>query len=86
MIKSVRRTGLRHEQFQLETLKEKKATQKQLKSKIVSSKFQQVKQKKICLQESVFELFKDELSLDVKEKNDLSLLCRSNDLQKLAKC
>ena len=88
MIKSVRSTGLRHEQFQLETLKEKKATQKQLKSKIVSSEFEQVKQKKICLQESVFELFKDadKLSLDAKEKNDLRLLCRSNDLQKLAKC
>ena len=88
MIKSVRSTVLRHEQFQLETLKEKKATQKQLKSKIVSSEFEQVKQKKICLQESVFELFKDadKLSLDAKEKNDLRLLCRSNDLQKLAKC
>ena len=55
VIKSVRSARLRYEQFQLEILKEKEATEKQLQRKIVTKKFQQVKQKKIRLQESVCE-------------------------------
>ena len=48
-MKSARSARLRYEQFQLETSKEEKTTEKQL----------QVKQKKILLQESVCELVKD---------------------------
>ena len=43
VIKSVRSARLRYEQFQLEILKEKEATEKQLQRKIVTKKFQQVK-------------------------------------------
>ena len=84
MIKSVRSAQLRHEQFQFETSKEKK----QLKRKIVTNELEQVKQKKIRLQESVCEVVKDadKLSLDAEENNDLRLLSRSNDLRKLANC
>ena len=80
MIKSVRSVWLRYEQFQLETLKKKKATEKQLKKKINTNKLEQVKQKKICLQESVCELVKvaDELSLDIEEKNDLRWLRKTD--------
>ena len=53
MIKSVRSARLRYEQFQLETLKKKKATKKQLKRKINTNELEQGKQKKISLQESV---------------------------------
>ena len=53
MIKSVGSVRLRYEQFQLETLKEKKATEKQLKRRIVKNELEQVKKKKIRLQESV---------------------------------
>ena len=72
MIKSARSARLRYEQFQLETSKEKKATEKQLKRKIVTNYLEQVKQKKIRLQESVCELVKDadKLPLDAEEKND----------------
>ena len=72
MIKSARSARLRYEQFQPETSKEKKATEKQLKRKIVTNYLEQVKQKKIRLQESVCELVKDadKLSLDAEEKND----------------
>ena len=44
MIKSVRNAQLRYEQFQFETSKEKKATEKQLKRKIVTNQLEQVKQ------------------------------------------
>ena len=59
-----------------------------MKRKIVTNELEQIKQKKIRLQESVCELVKDadKLSLDAEEKNDLRLLSRSNDLQKLANC
>ena len=53
MIRSARSARLKYEQFQLETLKKKKATEKQLKRKINANELEQVKQKKICLQESV---------------------------------
>ena len=88
MITSVRSARLRYEQCQLKTSKNKTATEKQLKRKIVTDELKQVKQKKICLQESVCELVKDadKLSLNAEEKNDLSLLSRSNDLLKLANC
>ena len=88
MMKSVRSVLLRYEQFQLETSKEKKATEKQLKKKIATNELEQVKQKKTHIQESVCELVKDadKLSLDAEEKNDLRLLNRSNDLRKLANC
>ena len=80
MIKSVRSVWLRYEQFQLETLKKKKDTEKQLKRKINTNKLEQVKQKKICLQESVCELVKvaDKLSLDTEEKNDLRWLTKTD--------
>ena len=52
-IRSARSARLKYEQFQLETLKKKKATEKQLKRKINANELEQVKQKKICLQESV---------------------------------
>ena len=80
MIKSVRSVWLRYEQFQLETLKKKKAAEKQLKRKINTNKLEQVKQKKICLQESVCELVKvaDKLSLDTEEKNDLRWLTKTD--------
>ena len=70
------------EQFQLETSKEKWASEKQRKRKIITNELEQVKQKKICLQESVCELVKDagKLSLDAEEKDDLRLLRRSSDL------
>ena len=70
------------EQFQLETSKEKWASEKQRKRKIITNELEQVKQKKICLQESVCELVKDagKLSLDAEEKDDLTLLRRSSDL------
>ena len=70
------------EQFQLETSKEKWASEKQQKRKIITNELEQVKQKKICLQESVCELVKDagKLSLDAEEKDDLRLLRRSSDL------
>ena len=73
---------IRYEQFQLETSKEKKATEKQLRRKIVTNELEQVKQKRIHLQESGCELAKDadKLSLDAEEKDDLRLLSRSNDL------
>ena len=76
------------EQFQLETSKEKWASEKQWKRKIIRNELEQVKQKKICLQESLCELVKDAgtLSLDAEEKNDLRLLSRSSDLRKLANC
>ena len=76
---------LRYEQFQLETSKEKKATKKQLERKMVARELEQVQQKKSHLQESVCELVKnaDNFSLDAEEKNDLRLLSRSNDLDKL---
>ena len=80
-IKSVRSARLRYEQFQLVTLKGQKATAKQLKRKIVTNEFKQVKQKKILLEESVCELVKD-----AEEKNDSKLLSISNDLRKLANC
>ena len=51
MIKSARSARLKYEQFQLETSKEKKATEKHLKRKIVTNKLEQVKQKNIRLQE-----------------------------------
>ena len=72
MIKFVRSARLRYEQFQFETSKEKKATEKQLERKIVTNELEQVKQKKIRLQESVCELVRDadKLSLDTEEKND----------------
>ena len=59
-----------------------------MKRKIVTNELEQIKQKKIRLQESVCGLVKDadKLSLDAEEKNDLRLLSRSNDLQKLANC
>ena len=87
MMKSVRSARLRYEQLQLETSKEKKVTEKQMKRKIVTNELKQVKQKKIRLQESVCELVKDadKLSLNAEEKNNLRLLSRSNDLPKLAK-
>ena len=64
------------------SLKEKKAAEKQLKRKIVTNKLEQVKQKKIRLQESVCELVKDadKFFLDAEEKNDLRLLSNLNDL------
>ena len=70
------------EQFQLETSKEKWASEKQRKRKIITNELEQVKQKKICLQESVCELVKDagKLSLDAEEKDNLRLLRRSSDL------
>ena len=88
MMKSVRSVLLRYEQFQLETSKEKKATEKQLKKKIATNELEQVKQKKTHIQESVCELVKDadKLSLDAEEKNDLRLFSRSSDLRKLANC
>ena len=54
---------------------------KEKKRKIVTNELEQVKQRKIRLQESICELVKDadKLSLDVEEKNDLRLLSRSND-------
>ena len=58
MIKSVRSTQLRFEQFQLETFKEKMATEKKLKRKIVTNKLEQVEQKKNRLLESGCELGK----------------------------
>ena len=87
MMKSVRSARLRYEQLQLETSKEKKVIEKQMKRKIVTNELKQVKQKKIRLQESVCELVKDadKLSLNAEEKNNLRLLSRSNDLPKLAK-
>ena len=56
--------------------------------KVVTNELEQVKQKKIRLQESVCELVKDadKLPLDAKEKNDLRLLSRSDDLRKLTNC
>ena len=62
------------------SLKEKKAAEKQLKRKIVTNKLEQVKQKKIRLQESVCELVKDadKFSLDAEEKNNLRLLSNLN--------
>ena len=83
--KSVTSAQLRYEQFQLETSKEKKATKKQLERKMVARELEQVQQKKSHLQESVCELVKnvDNLSFDAEEKNDLRLLSRSNDLDKL---
>ena len=91
MIKSVRSARLRYEQFQLETLKKKKATKKQLKRKINTNELEQGKQKKISLQESVCELVKDadKLTVDAEEKNDLRLptkTANSNDLRKLVNC
>ena len=88
MIKSVRSARLRYEQFQLETSKWKKASEKQLQRKVVTNELEQVKEKKIRLQESVCELVRDadKLSLDAKEKNDLRLLSRSDDLRKLTNC
>ena len=88
MMKSVRSALLRYERFQFETSKEKKATEKQLKKKIVTNELDQVKQKKTHIQESVCKLVKDadKLSLNAEEKNDLRLLSRSNDLRKLANC
>ena len=88
MIKSTRSARLRYEQFQLETSKEKKATEKQLKRRIITNELEQVKQKKSRLEESVCELVKDahKLSLDAEEKNYLMLLSRSNVLRKLANC
>ena len=59
MIKYVRSARLRYEQFPLETSKEKKATEEQLKKKIVTNELEQVKKKKIRLQESVCELVND---------------------------
>ena len=78
MMKSVRSALLRYERFQFETSKEKKATEKQLKKKIVTNELEQVKQKKTHIQESVCKLVKDadKLSLNVEEKNDLRLLSR----------
>ena len=80
IIKSVRSARLRYEQFQLETLKKKKATEKQLKRKINTKELKQVKPKKICLQESVIELVKDadKLSLDPEEKNDVRLFLKTD--------
>ena len=91
MIKSVRSARLRYEQFQLETLKKKKATKKQLKRKINTNELEQGKQKKISLQESVCELVKDadKLTVDAEEKNDLRLptkTANSNDSRKLVNC
>ena len=59
-----------------------------MKRKIVTNELGQVKQKKICLQESICELVKDtdKLSFGAEEKNDLRILSRSNDLQKIALC
>ena len=78
MMKSVRSALLRYERFQFETSKEKKATEKQLKKKIVTNELKQVKQKKTHIQESVCKLVKDadKLSLNAEEKNDLRLLSR----------
>ena len=58
-----------------------RSAKKEKKRKIVTNELVQVKQRKICLQESICELVKDadKLSLDVEEKNDLRLLSRSND-------
>ena len=42
-IKSFKSARLRYEQFQLETSKEKKAAEKQLKRKIVTNELEQVK-------------------------------------------
>ena len=57
------------------------SAKKEKKRKIVTNELEQVKQRKIRLQESICELVKDadKLSLDVEEKNDLRLLSRSND-------
>ena len=59
-----------------------------MKRKIVTNELGQVKQKKIYLQESVCELVKDadKLPFGAEEKNDLRILSRSNDLQKIALC
>ena len=80
MIKSVRSARLRYEQFQLETLRKKKSTEKQLERKINTKELKQVKPKKICLQESVSELVKDagKLSLDSEEKSDVRLLPKTD--------
>ena len=53
---------------------------------MVARELEQVQQTKSHLQESVCELVKnvDNLSFDAEEKNDLRLLSRSNDLDKLA--
>ena len=58
-----------------------RSAKKEKKRKIVTNELEQVKQRKISLQESICELVKDadKLSLDVEEKNDLRLLSRSND-------
>ena len=58
-----------------------RSAKKEKKRKIVTNELEQVKQRKIRLQESICELVKDadKLSLDVEEKNDLRLLSRSND-------
>ena len=80
MIKSVRSARLRYEQFQLETLRKKKSTEKQLERKINTKELKQVKPKKICLQESVSELVKDagKSSLDSEEKSDVRLLPKTD--------
>ena len=83
MIKSVSSARLRYEQFQRKTSKEKEATERQLKRKIVANKLGQVKQKKFVFKK-VSEL--DKLSLSAEENNDLRLLNRSNGLRKLANC
>ena len=59
-----------------------------MKRKIVTNELGQVKQKKICLRENICELVKDtdKLSFGAQEKNDLRILSRSNDLQKIALC
>ena len=65
MIKSVRSARVIHEQFQLKSSEEKKASQKHLKRKIVTNVLNQVNRKKICLQDSFYELVKDSHKLSL---------------------
>ena len=58
-----------------------------MKRKIVSDEITDVQKKKAHLQESINDLIKDadKLAFEAETKNDLELLGRSNDLQKISR-
>ena len=67
--------------------KEENQSKVNLKRKIVSDEITDVQKKKAHLQESINDLIKDadKLAFEAEAKNDLKLLGRSNDLQKISR-
>ena len=86
MISNVKPVSPRYFEEIEQKKKEENHSKVNSKRKIVSDEITDVQKKKVHLQESIYDLIKDanRLTFQVETKNDLKLLGRSNDLQKIS--